>query len=185
MRVTEKTFVILAGLLFLPLTEAQAAVIPFGPISGTTNNNSRSWQNTVTGTFTDYALFSLTRFSVLSAGVTNAYASARLFIDDLTLSLYSGDVVGEGRLLASATFSAGASPPGVQNVDLSRLREGPGAYYLAVSGTTLDSPSYGGSLSVAVSPVPLPAAAPMFGAAVLALGLGGYGLQRRKKAAHA
>ncbi|MDX7953451.1 hypothetical protein P7D22_19995, partial [Lichenihabitans sp. Uapishka_5] len=41
------------------------------------------------------------------------------------------------------------------------------------------------TVNVGVSPVPLPASAPMFGAALLALGAVGYGMKRKKAAAAA
>ena len=63
-----------------------------------------------------------------------------------------------------------------------------GLYYLGVgaTGTNVGAASgYAGTLTSVVSPVPLPASAPMFGAAVLALGLVGYGVKRKKAAASA
>ena len=64
-----------------------------------------------------------------------------------------------------------------------------GLYYLGVGATGTNpgtAPSgYAGTLTSVVSPVPLPASAPMFGAAVLALGLVGYGVKRKKAAASA
>ena len=107
----------------------------------------------------------------------------------------SSDRVGDSPFTSTVQFSDGAT-----SVDT-----------ITQSGNTLTSPSifnYGGevtsfiiSTSVAsapfgytqnigaisynVSSVPLPASAPMFGAAVVALGLAGYGVKRKKAAATA
>lgn len=70
-------------------------------------------------------------------------------------------------------------------IALERVTLNPGLYYLGVgaAGVNPTPPSgYAGTLSKALSPVPLPASAPMFGAALLALGAVGYGVKRKKAA---
>lgn len=69
---------------------------------------------------------------------------------------------------------------------LDRVTLDPGLYYLGVGATGVNPtpPSgYAGTLSKALSPVPLPASAPMFGAALLGLAGLGYAAKRKKEAA--
>lgn len=177
-----KTAVVAAVVTYAGLMSAHAAVIPFGTITGENGNDSRSWMNTVSGTFTDYATFTTTRTANFSASITNSFSTEPQFISDLTLSLYRG-AIGSGTLVSSMVSTDPNDPPDTQRVKLKAFSQMAGNYYLQVSGTTADTPSYGGSFSISVSAVPIPSAAPMFGAALLALGAAGYGLKRRKATA--
>ena len=173
-----KTAIVCAALMSLPVAESRAATLDFGVITGTPGNNSRSWNNTVTGSFTDYASFSTTGTADIASSITNSYGDASSFINDLTLSLYRG-FLGSGTLVGSTTSTDGVNPPGTQVVDFTWFDQSAGNYYLAVSGTASGTASYGGSLGVTLSTVPLPSSAPLFGAALLIVSAVGYGAKRK------
>lgn len=84
----------------------------------------------------------------------------------------TGKVVGNPFLVGN--FASVVAPTGASEILLgindNHYADNLGALTVSVSGTN-------------ISAVPLPASAPMFGAAVLALGLLGYGVKRKKNAA--
>ncbi|MDX7951673.1 FxDxF family PEP-CTERM protein [Lichenihabitans sp. Uapishka_5] len=169
---------LLAGAVIFPaIAPAHASTISFGVVTGTPANDSRSWMNTVKGTFTDYATFSTVSTASFSASITNSYSSAAQYISDFTLALYSGSI-GSGTLVTSFTSTDPNAPPETQGTKLKAFLQPANNYYLQVSGTTSDTPSYGGSL--AVSSVPLPSSAPLFAAGLFGLGVLGYRAKRRK-----
>ena len=135
------------------------------------------------GTFMDTYTFSTISTDLISASITNSYTHTNQIIDPFTLTLYSGSPLTGGTKLASAT--ATSSFFGFESGGFAPVTQAAGQFYLVVSGTTKDDPTYGGSLALSVSSVPLPASAPMFGAALVALGAVGYGMKRKKAAAAA
>ena len=165
-----------------------AAQIPaggdLGVFTGAPMTNSATFgNNNVTGSFDDLFTFTLAKNARVSISYTTAYSDPTQFISDFDLSLFSG-FTGTGTPLGSTTATNIPDPsfPGSGSEDGRLVRVSSiGEYSFRISGTTNgDSPSYGGSLSIRVSTVPLPASAPMFGAALLALGLVGYGVKRKK-----
>ena len=95
------------------LTPAHAAVIPFGTITGESGNDSRSWMDTVSGSFTDYATFTTTRTADIAASITNSFSTKAQFIDDLSLSFYMG-TIGSGKLVSSIVSTDPNDPPDTQ-----------------------------------------------------------------------
>jgi hypothetical protein len=171
---------------------SQAAVLPtsgpgfLGTFTGQPGSNSLSIGNSVHGTFNDLYFFDTTSRSLVGVSVTNKYQTTAAFISDLTISLYSAlpsNLPNDPNLVATDTDGTAVSSNGIgfQLVSIDGIQPA-GTYYFTVSGSTLDTPSYGGSLNITVSAVPLPASAPLFGAGLLALGIGGYQLKRRSAA---
>lgn len=165
---------------------SQAAPLPppgpptfLGTFTGYSGSNSTTFGNEVSGSFDDLYSFETTSRSWVGVSVTNKYQTAADFISDFAISFYSGPP-SSTTLITTAIDGKAVSPDGrgFQVVDLDTLGDA-GTYYFTISGTTADTPSYGGSLNLTVSAVPLPASAPLFGAAVLALGIGGYRMRRQ------
>lgn len=136
--------------------------------------------------FSDLYTFSLDSTDHVAIKFGSSFASPIETIDGFTVSLYSGTVPPDG-FLTSATASVipGTVPGSGGESGLLTTVLGQGAYSFVVSGTTRDNPSYSGTVTISLSTVPLPASAPMFGAALLGLGAVGYGVKRRKAAAAA
>ncbi|MCW6513182.1 FxDxF family PEP-CTERM protein [Lichenifustis flavocetrariae] len=179
-----------ASLICAAALPATAAPLPpadtttdLGVFTGVPGNDSAGLGRMVPpGTFTDTYTFSTISTDLISASITNSYTFSNQLIDPFTITFYSG-VPGNGTQIASAT----ATSPffGFESGGFAPIRQAAGQFYLVVSGTTKDDPTYGGSVALSVSSVPLPASAPMFGAALLALGAVGYGVKRKKAAAAA
>ena len=117
----------------------------------------------------------------------SAYVSSNVN-DNVTISSFL--LYNSANFLPSDPFSQAVYKENIPGkyISLNPITLAKGLYYLGVgaSGTNALPPSgYAGTLTVAVTTVPLPASAPMFGAAVLALGLAGYGLKRKRAAASA
>ena len=181
--------------LFLGMSSlaGHAAQIPaggdLGVFTGAPMTNSATFgDNNVTGSFDDLFTFTLAKNARVSISYTTAYSDPTQFISDFDLRLFSG-FTGTGTPLGSTTATNTPDPsfPGSGSEDGRLVRlSSIGEYSFRISGTTNgDSPSYGGSLSIRVSTVPLPASAPMFGAALLALAGLSYGAKRKKAAATA
>lgn len=103
--------------------------------------------------------------------VTSSSAST---ITSLTLSLFQGASLLLSQTFTPADFTTGsAAYAGGVLETLANLA--PGSYSLGVSGTTIAGGAYSGTVSI--SPVPIPAAALLFGSGLLGLGVVG----RRRK----
>jgi hypothetical protein len=111
----------------------------------------------------------------------SSYANASQFIHDFMVNLYSGSFPTPATFLqsASAVDVPDLSIPGSGGESgLLVAKLNAGGYSFTVSGNSGDFPSYAGTVSVSVSPVPLPASLPMFGGALLALAGFSYGMNR-------
>ncbi|MDR3515073.1 MAG: hypothetical protein P4M00_04595 [Azospirillaceae bacterium] len=132
-----------------------------------------------TGAFTDIFTFSLTSAVAASSELlASAYAEVKQKISGVVFDLYSG-TYGSGTLVASSSgVTVGSATAGSEFAALTTGPLAKGAYYLEATGTTALSPGALVTANVSVSPVPLPAALPLFGAALL--GLVVVGLRQRK-----
>lgn len=123
------------------------------------------------GKFTDTYSFTLTTSSVLDAALTNDFLSVKGKVKDniqnLSLQLVNGPTSSTPTVLDDGSLE-------FSNLKLNTL------YQLIVSGVGngINGGQY--SLNASVSPVPLPAALPLFAAAIL-----GVGFARRRKATSA
>lgn len=128
------------------------------------------------GNFSDTYTFTLPKEGVLlNASTTVAMTTLSHTIDNLSLSLWEG-TPGSGTALAMTSDYDTNSSPTYQHQALTfsgNLNAG-SSYFLKTSGFAPTDLTMGGSLAVA--PIPLPAALPLFGAA-----LAGLGLYKRKK----
>jgi hypothetical protein len=172
-----------AGLISLP---AMATTVDFGPVG--LDGLNQPFSASVTSGFDDFYTFTLLGDGVLSASATNSYTFnvrtgvTKGFINDFTFALYSGTPTGPSSLISSATLGTVATPAvsGTTSFQLQNA-EAAGPYFYEVSGTAVGpgTAAYGGSVTIDVSSVPLPPALPMFGAALLATAVAGYGFKRK------
>jgi hypothetical protein len=185
---TLQLLTIASSLVFCALSGGAGAVpiyppeqtFELGSFSGLPGNDSAALGRTVSpGDFIDTYVFNTTNRSRIAASITNSLADPTKLIDDFTLSFYKGDP-GTGMLITSVT--AELVPPARQEGGFGPWLEPIGNYYVVVSGMTNDTPTYGGSLSLSISAVPIPAALPLFGSAVLGLGTAGWSRRKRKQA---
>lgn len=180
-------FVVLSAALPVSAATVTPPLLPetttdLGVFTGATGSDSAGLGREVpVGTFTDTYTFSTIGTDLISASITNSFTHANQLIDPFTLTFYSG-LPGAGTEITSVS----ATSPffGFESGGFAPIREAAGNYFLVVSGTTRDSPTYGGSLALSVvSAVPLPASAPMFGVALVMVGAVGFGMKRRASAA--
>lgn len=163
----------------LSISAVEAAPIDLGTFTGGSHSNSATFGNQVSGSFLDEYLFTTTNLSRVGVTVTNDYETADAFIDAFTIRLYSGPPSSTAPIATATDPNFVTSDgSGFQFVGVKGVQPA-GTYYFTVSGVTGDTPSYGGSLNISISTVPLPGSAPLFGAALLALGAIGYGAKRR------
>lgn len=141
---------------------------------------------------------------VLSAGLTNSpvtlsfskpleelsfsASSLRYGTYTATFSLFDGTTLLDTVVISSDLESSGSGP--LPSIDLSGF--GATRQRITSAVIAIDQPSnfFGGAVllgpvSYTLSAVPLPASAPMFGAALLALGAIGYGMRRKQGASAA
>lgn len=200
------TFVIGTTLTLAAAAPSFAAVIPvqtaptgvtyqfpingyLGSLSGAPKNDSSSFGFGTDGAFNETFNFDVTKASKVSVSYTASYSQSNQIVTDFVVDLYKGYNLSGSKVTTSTgtdTPYTGTNPlligSGRVEGALAALISG-GSYSINLSGTSLDTPSVSGTLTVSVSTVPLPASAPMFGAALLALGAVGYGAKRKKAVA--
>lgn len=137
------------------------------------------FQNHTTTVGSSYDFGSFTKGSVLTFFIDVATTGATFYSDK------SSNLDGSQHIYSSAFDGSGAIPAGtyVGFEDLSSDRSLYRSQNYNVDYNYTDEQFSFTNLSV--SSVPLPASAPMFGAALLALGAVGFGLKRKKAAAAA
>lgn len=149
------------------VSTAQAATVTTKPV--TLTQNGSVLQGTLAGKVGYATDFTFTVNKALK-DVNVSIASSTPFTSTATISLFQGTT-----LLFKENMNI---LPGVTAFDFSdKTKLVAGSYDILVSGSGSKNNIYSGSLKV--SPVPLPAALPMFGGALLGLGA----LARRRKAA--
>jgi hypothetical protein len=169
---------VIIGTSAVPTLAASITSTDLGSFSGLTGSDSALLGRTIPDgsvSFTDTYTFKITNTSLIGAAITQAYTTAAQIIGNFTVTLFGG-TPSTGTQLATGTATSGFL--GFQSGGFSPVKEAVGSYYLVVTGNTSGTPTYGGSLALSVSAVPLPASLPMFGGALLALAGFGYGMNR-------
>ncbi|SOE00747.1 hypothetical protein [Caenispirillum bisanense] len=182
-----KTLAIAAITGFLALGAAgtaDAATYNLSLDEGAQGNYSAGFYAPVTGSFDNSYTFEMPEGAFkLSSSLTVAMASAANAIQDLTLALFQG-TPGSGTMLAESDYEnlvVGPVTAQFEALQYEGMLTAGESYYLQTTGTVPGNATLalGGSLSVA--PVPLPAALPLFGAAVAGLAVAGR-LRKKKNA---
>lgn len=160
------------------LVSGPASATPITPINWATPVSGTAYVVS-TGALTDIFSFSLASAVHASSELfASAYAEAAQVIHGSVFSLYSG-TVGSGTLLKSGLgVTIGSPTVGSEFAALTTGALQKGSYYLEVTGNTAMSPGALVTANVSVSPVPLPPALPLFGAALVGLMI--VGLRQRK-----
>lgn len=145
----------------------------------------------VSGRFDDIITFTTNETDNLAASVTSSFASAAQYAEDFTIALYRVSmnpampvrilIPYAPHLLASATNNVANVPPDSVGAKLKLFDLEAGQFALEVSGRVATATSYSGT--IAVSAVPLPASAPLFGAALAVLAAAGGFWRKRSVAA--
>lgn len=137
------------------------------------------------GEFSDTFTFAITSPLQIALGYSSVYVKPSMKVQSLSLDLYSVDAFGQKTFIDGNTGVDDPAQSKVSNTLTEML--GAGSYSFTINGVTAANTVSGiaGTVSYTVSAVPLPASAPMFGAAILALGAVGYGVKRKKAAAAA
>ena len=163
-----------AALLGIACSPSHADTIrSLGFFSGASSLSTGFMENVTAGSFTDYFLFRLTEPSAISTYVASSFTNPTQEINGLNLALFSLGNRQTPLATAPATYSSFSPTSGFALANFG-IDEGPGNYFLAVSGNAGGPGSFEGNLAFSVSPVPLPASLPLFGAALL--GIGAYGV---------
>jgi len=150
---------------------AQAGTYTLDLNAAATDNGYNASEYVPTGSFSDTYSFTLSTPSVLDAAITNDYLSVRGKVKDNIQSL--------GLELVNGSTSTTPTTLDDGSLEFSNLKLNT-VYQLIVSGIGTGANGGQYSLNASVSPVPLPAALPLFAAALL-----GVGFTRRRKATRA
>lgn len=147
--------------------------------------NQDSWiaefDSEVTGSFADQFAFTLPEAgSKLASAVNVSFTQVSNAVDDLQLRLFQGEVGSGTELTAGETIATRYNR--FAELSYSGLLDAGSAYYLEATGTVPGGATLGLGGSLAVAPVPVPAALPMFGAALVGLGFVGRKYKNKTKA---
>ena len=160
----KKILVVISFVMAVFSFQANAANIALGTIS-----LSKDFSNTVSGAFSDTYTFNTSLPSTVGVSATNVAVkfSGNIFGE---ISNFAGTLNGVALEFSTATVGNAIAKFLVGNVS------GATDYTLVLSGNAGNGASYGGS--IAVAPVPVPAAVWLFGSALMGM----LGVSRRKKA---
>jgi hypothetical protein len=162
----------------LATAPAQASVVTPLDVTSGSGLLTGSASFSASGSFIEDLTFTLaSAITSGSSGAISSYIKLSQEISNLTLSLYSGSPTGTNTLVATSASSSTTpftTSSGIQTVGLSFSGLAAGNYYLAISGTVSSLTSLG--VTATISPVPIPAALPLFGMAVA-----GFAAVRRRR----